>query len=440
MRRRGRSSALFLALSLTVIAGRARAAADPPVAAEQVEDEARARFQQGVELLQRGAWSDALAAFSTSARLYPTPQAINNAAICLRKLGRHDEALDRVEALLRDFPDLSAEKRLAGEREAAELAKLVGAIAVEGAEPGAQIAIDGRDRGVTPAPGPLRVLTGSHLVRVLAEGFLPFEARVEVLAGETARITVVAQRRAPEAPPALGPVLREPPPAPAHRFGIELAGAMMLAPSFGGEAGESCDDRCDRSLGLGGYGALRGSYAIGSSLEVGISAGFLAASQTLDERRVTVSPPPPIRPGPLDDALTLRGGLLGVWAGTRLGEQPFLDLRLGAGAMLGRMTDTRSWTPGEGASSGGDLPLTESALGAFLYVDPEVRVGVRLGDHLSLTAGVEALVLFAVAAPTWPEDRQISDPKYGTISFDSESLAGPVLLVLLPGLAARYVF
>ena len=438
MRRRGRSIALFLAASLTVLAGRARAAADPPVAAEQVENEARARFQQGVELLQRGAWSDALAAFSTSARLYPTPQAVNNAAICLRKLGRHDEALDRVEALLRDFPDLSAEKRLAGEREAAELAKLVGAIAVEGAAPGAQIAIDGRDRGVSPAPGPLRVLTGSHLVRVLAEGFLPFEARVEVLAGETARITVVEQRRAPEAPPAPRPAPRAAPPA--HRFGIEVAGALMIAPSFGGEVGESCDERCESSLGLGGYGALRGSYAIGPSLEVGVSAGFLAARQTLDERRVTLNPPPPMHLGPVDDALTLRGGLLGVWVGTRLGKQPFLDLRLGAGAMIGRMSDSRSWHPTGDESGDAAAPMSAAALGGFFYLDPEVRVGLRLGEHLSLSAGVEALVLFAVAAPAWPDDRPIADPKYGAISFDPETLAGPVLLALLPGLAVRYAF
>ncbi len=437
MRRRGSSSALVLAASLTVLAGRALAAAEPPVAAAQVEDEARARFQQGVELLQRGAWSDALAAFSTSARLYPTPQAINNAAICLRKLGRHDEALDRVEALLRISPTCRRRRGRPGSARRRSWRSWWGRSPSRGRAGGAD-----RDRWARPrrrpAPGPLRVLTGSHLVRVLAEGFLPFEARVEVLAGETARITVVEQRRAPEALPAPRPAPRAA--APAHRFGIELAGAMMIAPSFGGEVGESCDNRCDGSLGLGGYGALRGSYAIGSSLEVGVSAGFLAAKQTLGERRVTLNPPPPIRPGPIDDALTLRGGLLGIWVGTRLGKQPFLDLRLGAGAMIGRMSDARSWTPGEDASSGGDLPLSEAAPGAFFYLDPEVRVGVRLGDHLSLSAGVEALVLFAVAAPAWPDDRPISDPKYGTISLDPETLAGPVLLALLPGLAVRYAF
>lgn len=438
MRRCRRSIALVLAASLTALAARAHAAADPPVAAPEAQDEARARFEQGVELLQRGAWSDALAAFSTSARLYPTPPAITNAAICLRKLGRHDEALDRVEALLRDFPDLSAEKRLAAEREAAELAQLVGAIAVEGTEPGAQIAIDGRDRGVSPTPGPLRVLTGSHLVRVLGEGFLPFEARVEVLAGQTARITVAGKRRAPEAPPAPRPAPSAPPPS--RRFGIEIAGAGMIAPSFGGEVGASCDNRCDSGPAFGGYGALRGSYAIGPSLDVGVSAGFLAARRTLANRRVTFHPPLKSSPGPVDDTLTLRGGLLGVWAGARLGQRPFLDLRLGAGAMLGRMSDARSWNVGPGESSDAAPAFSEASLGGFFYLDPEVRVGVRLGEHLTLAVGVEAMVLFTVAAPAWPEDRQLSDPELGTFAFDPETLAGPVLLAVLPGLVARYTF
>ncbi|MDC3985044.1 PEGA domain-containing protein [Polyangium jinanense] len=431
MRRCLRSLALFLAASLTTFAARAHAAG------EEVEDEARARFEQGVELLQKGAWSDALAAFSTSARLYPTPQAINNAAICLRKLGRYDEALEQVEALLRDFPDLPAEKRQAAEREAAELSKLVGAISVEGAEPGAQIAIDGRDRGFFPAPRPFRVLTGSHLVRVLQEGFLPFETRVEVVAGETTRITVSRQRRVPEAPPAPGPALPAAPPA--RRFGIELAGAMLIAPSFGGQIMESCTERCDATPALGGYGVLRGSYAIGASLDIGVSAGFLAGHQTLTERRTPLRPPPSAPVGPVDDTLTLSGGLLGIWVGTRLGKQPFLDLRLGAGAMVGRMSDVRSWTAND-AESNAAAPFGATSFGGFLYLDPEVRVGVRVGQHLSLAVGVEAMMLLAVAPPAWPEDRTFSDPRYGLFAFRPETLAGPVLFVVLPSLSARYTF
>ncbi|MDI1429554.1 PEGA domain-containing protein [Polyangium sorediatum] len=436
MRRCRRSAAFFLAASLTTFAARAYAAADPPRAGEEVEDEARARFEQGVELLQKGAWSDALVAFSTSARLYPTPQAINNAAICLRKLGRYDEALDQVGALLLDFPDLPAEKRQAAEREAAELAKLVGAISVEGAEPGAQITIDGRDRGIFPAPRPFRVLTGSHLVRVLQEGFLPFEARVEVVAGETLRITVSRQRRVPEAPPpAPGPAPRAAPPA--RRFGIELAGAMMISPSFGGEIMETCTKRCDATPALGGYGVLRGSYAIGASLDLGISAGFLAGRKTLTDRRTPLHPPPSVPVGPVDDTLTLSGGLLGIWVGTRLGKQPFLDLRFGAGAMLGRMSDVRSWTDAETHAAG---PFGATSFGGFLYLDPEVRVGVRVGEHLSLAVGVEAMMLLAVAPPAWPENRAFSDPRYGIFTFRSESLAGPVLFLVLPSVSARYTF
>lgn len=440
MRRRGRSRGLVVAAALAALSVRASAAAaaaDPPPAVQNEKDEARARFEQGVELLQRGAWSDALVAFSTSARLYPTPQAINNAAICLRKLGRHDEALERVEALLHDFPDLSAEKRLAAEREAAELARLVGAIAVEGAEPGAQIVIDGRERGA--ASSPLRVLTGSHLVRALKEGFLPFEARVEVHAEQTTRITISMTRRPPEAAARPEPAAPSAPPPP-RRFSLELAGAMLIAPSFGGEVAASCDERCNASLGLGGYVALRGSYEIEPSLEVGLSAGFLAAQRTLANRRVNLTPPPQgVGVDPVDDTFTLRGGLLGIWVGKRFGERPFLDLRLGAGALLGSTSDVRAWIKNATVGNS-DPPFREEPLGAFLYLDPEVRVGVHLGEHLSLAVGLEALVLLAVAAPAWPGERVFSDSRYGDITFDPETLAGPVVLTLLPGVSARYTF
>ncbi len=147
---------------------------------QQKKDEAKARFEKGMSLFDKKIWDAALAEFLESRAAYPTRSNTQNAAICLRNLNRFDEALDMFETLLKDFPNLPASDRQAVDKEVKELEALVGTIEVRAREDGAQITIDGRERGQTPTPAPLRVAAGSHVVRVFKEGFAPVEKRLEV--------------------------------------------------------------------------------------------------------------------------------------------------------------------------------------------------------------------------------------------------------------------
>ncbi|MEZ4295660.1 MAG: PEGA domain-containing protein [Polyangiaceae bacterium] len=152
--------------------------------------EARARFEKGRKLSSEGAWSAALAEYLASRELYPTSGNTLGAASSLRKLARFDEALDMFEILLRDHAaSLDADVRGAAQREVVELRGLVGTVEIEGAEIGAAITVDGRSRGEYPAPSPLRVAAGTHVVRVSKEGFETFESRVDVAGNGTARVT-----------------------------------------------------------------------------------------------------------------------------------------------------------------------------------------------------------------------------------------------------------
>ncbi|AKT40346.1 uncharacterized protein CMC5_044990 [Chondromyces crocatus] len=159
-----------------------------PIISEEIRQQARSHFQRGLSLLREEAWAPALAEFLLSRKLFPTRAATNNAAIAMRKLQRYDEALDMFETLLRDFQVPDAE-RAAAQRELAELRSLVGTIDVAGAEPGASIVVSGEDRGEYPPVKPLRVAAGTHLVRVVKEGYEPFEGRVTVAGGQVASIT-----------------------------------------------------------------------------------------------------------------------------------------------------------------------------------------------------------------------------------------------------------
>ena len=152
-------------------------------------DEATVRYRNGQAFAAQGAWDAALAEFLASEQHRRSWQAAAGAARCLEKLGRYDESLDRFEALLREHSaSLTAEFRAQVQERVDALRRLVGLIEVDGAEPGAAISVDGRRRGEYPLVAPLRVPVGSHVVRVVKEGFEPFEARVEVAGGKFDRV------------------------------------------------------------------------------------------------------------------------------------------------------------------------------------------------------------------------------------------------------------
>lgn len=194
-----RALPVVLGVTLSLAALTARAQQSPPAPAPAASPEAapdvaarkeegRRHFEKGIALYNEQAWAAALAEFLESRSLYPTRAATKNAALCMRKLQRFDEALDMFTALLREFPGLPAEDKAAAEREMSELRALVGAIDISGAEPGAAIVIGGRNRGDYPPLAPIRVPAGAHVVRVYKEGYIPFEARVDVAGGQTVEL------------------------------------------------------------------------------------------------------------------------------------------------------------------------------------------------------------------------------------------------------------
>lgn len=172
-----------------LFATNARAQSAAPAATTAVplavdaKEEARSHFDLGLLHFDHGEWSAALAEFLRARELYPTRSATKNAALCLHKEKRFDEALDMFEALERDYPDLSPSDRALADREIAELQPSVGALAIEGAEPGASVSVDGRTRGTFPLAAPLRLSVGPHVVRVFKDGFVPFEQRLDVASG-----------------------------------------------------------------------------------------------------------------------------------------------------------------------------------------------------------------------------------------------------------------
>ncbi len=157
--------------------------------ADAKKDQARAHFDTAISLFEQEAWDAALVEFDRSRELFPTRAATKDAALCLRKLGRFDEALLTFEGLLRDFPNLpDADKSLAT-KEIDALKALVGSIELLGADEGALVVIDGKPRGTAPLAA-VRVAAGTHAVRVTKSGFLPFEVQLEIGGAQARKVRV----------------------------------------------------------------------------------------------------------------------------------------------------------------------------------------------------------------------------------------------------------
>jgi hypothetical protein len=151
--------------------------------------EAQAAFERGLTHYEKEEWDPALVEFTRSRAAYPTRSATKNAALCLRKLGRLDEAIDMFEALL-GFENLPEDDRKATQTAITELGRTLGTLRIEGALAGASIVVDGRFRGTAPLPAPLRVTEGSHEVRAFKEGQDPFGATADVTPHQETKVTV----------------------------------------------------------------------------------------------------------------------------------------------------------------------------------------------------------------------------------------------------------
>lgn len=531
--------------------------------------EAEASFRRGLDLLKEDAWQAALAEFLRSRELFPTRNATNNAAYCLRRLKRFDEALDMYEAMLREYPDLDAEKKAAAQKEVAELRGLVGTIDVVGAEPGASIVVDGRPRPDYPLIDPLRVAAGTHTIRLFKEGFRPFESRVDVAGGQTVRVSAkmpalaasgrirVAEKSGASMDVVIGgavvgvtpwegsvpvgdqvlwlagdadrgtqpvrvPVKQgettnltltaEPleaaitvevtPPSASirvdgvdvgrgvfegrlrrgrhgidvvadgffpqkrtvdlergdaqaiavtlerdddadrwrrpSRVTVDLTGGVAIGPSLGGDVGAG--------PAVGALVRLSVAYELGNGVGFGLSGGFLHAAGSSDGREASLAPVglDESLSGTADDDVRLRGALIGVHGGVRFFEDVPVRLRLGAGALLGSARDERTGTYATRAGTSYDAPALASESGAaFVYVAPEATVGLRLGEHLEVGAGLAVLGLIAASTPRWGDDEEvpaIAVPGDGLARHPAdETIAGSTVL-FVPGLHARALF
>lgn len=280
-----------------------------------------------------------------------------------------------------------------------------------------------------------RLRAGDHRVEIAAPGFLP-DARKLTLTRDRPESLRVTLERDPTSP-----FWRRPTRPP--RFLAEAVTSAAIVPAFGGDVVGACSGVCQQALGSGGSAVIHAGYELGVGLGFGVTAGYLAATQSLTHRSTTLAPTglPPSR-GTVDDRLALRGALLGGWIGLSLLERVPLRFRLGAGVLVGSLLDERSkgsFLADDGAEYALD-DLVQRHPARFFYVTPEVRVALRLGRGIEVNAGVAVNVLVDLERPRWDTGQAVAAGTDGYGAFAADTLTSPVLLAIAPGIGAHYEF
>lgn len=163
---------------------------------------AREYFRDGMRAFDERRFSDAIVNFRHASELVPSADLTFNIARAHEELGELDGAIEHYRRYLRDRvdpPDREAveehirelEERAEAQRLSAREAPSTGTLRVDVDVPAALVRIDGREVGTSPIVLPLTYGVGEHEIDVSLDGYVPFRARVNVLAGTT----VVADAR-----------------------------------------------------------------------------------------------------------------------------------------------------------------------------------------------------------------------------------------------------
>ena len=124
-------------------------------------------------------------------------------------------------------------------------------------------------------------------------------------------------------------------------------------------------------------------------------------------------------------------------AGYRFRTSLPITLRLALGAIAGRVVDNRELL----ASSFLPSQFGQADWSGYFFARPELRVGYRVSDQVELSAGVGALVLVALAQPSWRgQDAQLLASTGELARFNDQTIVGRTILLITPGLGARYSF
>lgn len=352
---------------------------------------AKQHFRRGVTLLNAGDTERALEAFLESRSLVPSRKNSTNAAICLERLGRFDEALELYEEILTRFAnDLDEDDRRSLAPGMAALRNKIGYLELSSNVDGL-VVIDGRARGRLPLSTALRVLPGEREVRVLKDGYRAFTqiitveaAKTQALAAELEPLPQPAAAAAPE-PAHVAPA--RPPPSFHPYVGVTLG--PFLAPSLDAGAEANCPSLCAGSrAALGGFGALdagiRHKSGVGGELSLGYVGFRQSFSRAVFESFIDQSVPTTTTFA-LAETLTAHGPFVALRASLKRPILWGLDYQgtLGGGVLIGSYG---AEVEGQAFTDAELVPVGTGAGGRVTRASPFVTTSIGVARKVSVVS------------------------------------------------------
>lgn len=222
---------------VTVLLAATSALAQEPTAAELLE--------HGVALREDGRDDEALVIFQRAYDTEPSAQALAQIALAEQALGHLVLAEEHLARALEDHEDRFVRRnRPLLEQALAEIGAELTTLTITCDVAGAELFVDGRDRGTLPLAAPLRAQAGTVHVEIHATGYEPYTREVIVNAGRAVSLAAVLEPTPASEAPSPPPPLEEPaPPVHVHDdstaawrmpLGIGLAAAGVVAFAIGG--------------------------------------------------------------------------------------------------------------------------------------------------------------------------------------------------------------
>ncbi len=205
---------------------------------------------RGVELREQGNDREALEVFRKAYELSRGGRALAQLALAEQAMGRWLEA----ETHLRTALDTTQDKWIVANRQALEgalqtIQQRLGTVEILCSVNGAEVSLNGHVVGRCPLPTPARVVAGTVVLEVVADGYWPISRNLRVAAGGVNREQVeLAPRSMPRA--GTGPV-----PTPGPSAVKDAAPSQSLPPLFWIGMGTA----------IAGAGAAVGSFVVGYS-------------------------------------------------------------------------------------------------------------------------------------------------------------------------------
>jgi hypothetical protein len=282
-----------------------------------------------------------------------------------------------------------------------------------------------------------RLRPGKHTIELAAEGFLPEKRTITIDKNKQTVISVLLLRD-PKSP------FWRPPPLPPH-FILDIGVGPGFAPTASGDISASCSDTCESSVGVGDLFTLRGGYELAPRLSFGLVLGQMTLKQNItgSEAELSVVGFADSTSGTLDHEMTLRTAFVGAFVGYSFDTRFPVRMRLSAGGAWGNATAARRGEfaskiePGTAFVVG---TLVEKHSAAFLFITPEIRVGLPLTRRVEISAGIELPIWFAVNQPKWSSAHAVNAGPDGYGSFGEEAFVDDVLVVIAPSIGARFDF